>query len=90
MHNALQRRNSISRMGPLSTALALAQISTTLHSFDGSGGSEPYAGLVQGTDGDFYGTTYQGGTNDCGTVFKLKQSGAATSLTNSLTNKENI
>jgi uncharacterized repeat protein (TIGR03803 family) len=42
-------------------------------------GNMPSAALVQGTDGSFYGTTYQGGTNPllcysgegCGTVFKL-------------------
>ena len=46
---------------------------TTLHSFDQSDGANPDAGLIQATDGNFYGTTYGGGTNDncCGTVFKL-------------------
>ena len=34
-------------------------------------GRNPVAGLVQGTDGSFYGTTHQGRTNDNGTVFKL-------------------
>ena len=30
---------------------------TTVHSFGGQGGNSPYAGLVQGTDGNFYGAT---------------------------------
>src|SRR5580704_14705876 len=30
---------------------------TTVHSFGGQGGNGPYAGLVQGTDGNFYGAT---------------------------------
>ena len=50
---------------------------TTLHQFSGSDGAAPQGGLVQGTDGNFYGTTSQGGSstncqqNGCGTVFKL-------------------
>lgn len=48
---------------------------TTLYSFcaqpgclDGIG---PYGGLVQGTDGSFYGTTGYGGSSNDGLVFKL-------------------
>jgi uncharacterized repeat protein (TIGR03803 family) len=46
---------------------------TILHSFAGypTDGEVPYAGLVQATNGDFYGTTYSGGSNDRGTVFSL-------------------
>jgi uncharacterized repeat protein (TIGR03803 family) len=44
---------------------------TTLHSFDYTDGYGPSAGLVQGTDGKFYGTTYEGGASDDGTVFSL-------------------
>ena len=37
---------------------------TTLYSFTGGNdGANPQAGLVQGSDGNFYGTTYGGGTN---------------------------
>jgi uncharacterized repeat protein (TIGR03803 family) len=54
---------------------------TNLYSFTGGNdGSQPYAGLVQGTDGDFFGTTYAGGTNGNGTVFKISTNGALTSL----------
>jgi len=52
---------------------------TTLHSFIISDGANPYAGLVQGTDGNFYGTT-TGGLNGPGTVFKITPTGAFTSL----------
>jgi uncharacterized repeat protein (TIGR03803 family) len=46
---------------------------TILHSFGSvtGEGRNPDAGLVQGSDGNFYGTTSQGGTNDHGNVFKL-------------------
>jgi uncharacterized repeat protein (TIGR03803 family) len=44
---------------------------TTLVSFDSTNGAFPEAGLVQGRDGNFYGTTSQGGTNGYGTVFRL-------------------
>jgi uncharacterized repeat protein (TIGR03803 family) len=68
-------------------AVALhAQTFTTLHSFDGTDGSNPEAGLVHATDGDFYGTTSFGGANSdcegtsCGTVFKITPSGTLTTL----------
>jgi len=44
---------------------------TTLHSFDGKDGDDPYAGLVQYTDGNLYGTTATGGSYGRGTVFSL-------------------
>ncbi len=54
---------------------------TVLYSFaGGSDGEHPYAGVVQGSDGNFYGTTYQGGTSGFGTVFKLTPSGTETVL----------
>jgi uncharacterized repeat protein (TIGR03803 family) len=37
----------------------------------GSDGGSPQAGLVQGSDGNFYGTTFGGGVYGSGTVFKL-------------------
>jgi uncharacterized repeat protein (TIGR03803 family) len=54
---------------------------TTLYSFTGGNdGANPYAGLVQGSDGSFYGTTYFGGTYGNGTVFKISTNGVLTSL----------
>jgi uncharacterized repeat protein (TIGR03803 family) len=53
---------------------------TTLHSFDFMDGAIPHAGLVQGTDGNFYGTTVYGGTNNHGTVFKITPEGTLTTL----------
>jgi len=54
---------------------------TTLYSFGGGNdGAHPYAGLVQGCDGYFYGTTSGGGTNGQGTIFKISSDGIFTSL----------
>jgi len=54
---------------------------TTLYSFTGgSDGANTYAGLVQGTDGKFYGTTPTGGTNGVGSVFRISPSGTLTTL----------
>ncbi len=64
---------------------------TTLYSFcsqtnctDGWG---PVGGLIQGSDGNFYGTTAYGGTgvcgeSGCGTIFKITPSGNLTTLYN--------
>jgi uncharacterized repeat protein (TIGR03803 family) len=53
---------------------------TTLHSFDGPDGDRPSAGLVQATDGNFYGTTFEGGAHGDGTVFKITPEGTLTTL----------
>ena len=54
---------------------------TTLHSFNGTDGSgNSAAALVQGADGNFYGTTESGGANGPGTVFKITPSGTLTTL----------
>src|ERR1039457_747285 len=67
------------------TAIALpAQTLTTLYSFwSQSGcpdGAWPYAGLVQATNGGLYGTTYNGGTNSAGTIFKIAPGGTLTTV----------
>ena len=54
---------------------------TTLVNFNGSNGASPVFGpLVQGTDGNLYGTTELGGVSNVGTVFKMTTSGALTTL----------
>ena len=57
-----------------------AGVITPLVSFGYTDGGIPVAGLVQDTDGTFYGTTYYGGTNGVGSVFKMTAEGALTSL----------
>jgi uncharacterized repeat protein (TIGR03803 family) len=75
------------------TAVALpAQTFTTLYSFcsqtNCTDGFVPVAGLIQGTNGRFYGTTEYGGASNacwsgnhavgCGTVFEITPNGALT------------
>src|SRR5206468_4264945 len=43
-------------------------------------GANPFAGLVQGNNGSFYGTTRYGGTNGSGAVFEIKANGRLTRL----------
>jgi len=50
-----------------------AQTVTTLFSFDGHDGVQPAAGLVQGADGNLYGTTQE-------TIFKITPTGTLTTL----------
>jgi uncharacterized repeat protein (TIGR03803 family) len=71
------------------TAISLpAQTFTTLFSFDGTDGASPFAGLVQATDGNLYGTTTTGGAyigvfgTLSGTAFKITPSGTLTTLYN--------
>ena len=55
---------------------------TVIYNFTGSNGDGegPQGGLALGFDGNFYGTTYQGGTGHAGTIFKVTPSGAETVL----------
>jgi len=56
-------------------------VETALYSFSGgTDGSAPYAGVIQGGDGNFYGTTEAGGVNNAGTVFKVTPAGVETPL----------
>jgi uncharacterized repeat protein (TIGR03803 family) len=75
----------------VATAIAShAQTFTTLASFGGTDGNNPqYAGLTQGADGNFYGTTIWGGsviacgngnTFGCGNVYKITPSRTLTTV----------
>ena len=55
-----------------------AGVLTTLVSFSGADGHRPYAPFVQGTDGNFCGTTAYGGAGRGGRVFKMTPAGALT------------
>jgi uncharacterized protein (TIGR03437 family) len=54
---------------------------STFQDLDGNYGIDPNGGLIQATDGNFYGTTNEGGANsDNGTIFKLTPGGTVTTL----------
>jgi uncharacterized repeat protein (TIGR03803 family) len=56
---------------------------TVVHQFDNTDGAYPFGGLIQGTDGNFYGQTDLGGASDYGafgTVYKMTPSGKVTTL----------
>jgi uncharacterized repeat protein (TIGR03803 family) len=55
---------------------------TALYQFDQVHGSSPYAPLVQGSDGNFYGVTLAGGNLNLGVVFKITPSGTLSLLYN--------
>lgn len=62
-----------------------SQTFTSLASFDGADGGVPYDSLVQGLNGNFYGTTGFGGANQtcdngCGTVFEITPTGQVTTI----------
>lgn len=52
---------------------------TTIHTFTGSDGQSLNC-LVQGTDGNFYGSSQSGGANNLGVIFKMTATGAVTVL----------
>ena len=72
--------------------ITLSGAYTILHSFGSTSddGVVPTGGLVQALDGDFYGTTVSGGSNqcvqipqsggNCGTIFKITPNGTKTNL----------
>jgi len=57
-----------------------AQTFHTILSFDKPNGLDPVGPLVLVKDGNFYGTTLNGGTDDFGTVFKVTKKGTLTTL----------
>lgn len=59
-----------------------AGVETVLYSFGASStdGAGPSTGVIQGTDGNFYGTTTRGGAMGGGTVFKITAAGSETVL----------
>jgi uncharacterized repeat protein (TIGR03803 family) len=59
---------------------------SVLYSFARTNGQSPLAGLIVGTDGLLYGTTFDGGSSNNGTVFRIQQDGSNYTVLTSLTN----
>jgi uncharacterized repeat protein (TIGR03803 family) len=55
---------------------------TLIYQFDQTHGAGPMSPVIQGTDGNFYGTTSAGGTSGLGVVYKLTSAGVITVLHN--------
>jgi uncharacterized repeat protein (TIGR03803 family) len=53
---------------------------TTLYALNYGDGTYPQAGLVEGLDGNFYGTTYSGAAAGNGAVYRIGPTGAYTTL----------
>jgi len=64
----------------VTSAPAQSAFFTSLASFNGTDGANPGAALIQGTDGNFYGTGTYGGASGVGVVFKITPAGVLTTL----------
>jgi len=68
-------------LGAATAIASTAQTLTTVVSFNGTNGAAAEQPLIQGTDGNFYGTTLRGGgSNSAGTIFKITPGGTLTQL----------
>jgi len=72
---------SLLSAGVALTAQAQTYTYSLLHTFVGRGdGASPYAGLIEDSAGNFYGTSYYGGKYGLGSVFKMDSIGNVTIL----------
>jgi len=62
------------------SAAASGQTFTVLHTFVGEEGTTCQAPLIEASDGNFYGTTSQGGVHDAGTFFRIDSAGTFVKL----------
>lgn len=61
--------------------LATAQTLALLHTFSGGAeGATPQSSLIMDSSGNIYGTTTDGGSSNCGTIFRLDPAGNETIL----------
>jgi uncharacterized repeat protein (TIGR03803 family) len=62
------------------TTASPTQTLSTVANFDGTNGDDPIAPVIQGTDGNFYGTTLQDVLTSAGTIYQMTPSGTLTTL----------
>jgi autotransporter passenger strand-loop-strand repeat protein/uncharacterized repeat protein (TIGR03803 family) len=61
----------LSDLSSASGSVTYSSTLTTLVSFDGTNGAEPFSGLTADASGDLFGTTAYGGANGYGTVYEI-------------------
>jgi uncharacterized repeat protein (TIGR03803 family) len=66
--------------GVLLSSTVVLSVAGPVYVFSGPDGGSALGGLVQTSDGSFYGTTAYGGANGDGTVFQMSTNGALTTL----------
>ncbi len=76
--NNSSTNGKIFRMTPAGVLTILVNFTGTSGAFHGR---QPQSGLIEGSNGDFYGTTERGGASDMGTVFKIRTNGTAAGTT---------
>jgi uncharacterized repeat protein (TIGR03803 family) len=78
--NRADADGTIAELYDLSGTTAPETMISNLVSFGSSNGLHPHGGLLLGPDGNFYGTTRDGGDNNAGTIFRFTADGELTSL----------
>ena len=86
--NALDVVSSPSAMLTVLPVTAPSSSLSDLYPFASTGGGSinPYAGVIQGTDGNLYGTTVNGGSGLYGTAFRLFWASGVVTVLHSFTN----
>jgi uncharacterized repeat protein (TIGR03803 family) len=78
--NALNRVTSAGAVLTVASVTASGVTVSNLYSFTGTADGGNPNGLMQETNGNFYGTTQNGGVNSSGTVFQMSPAGVVTTL----------
>lgn len=77
LSGGLREDGTIFQMTPAGKVTTLYNFCANAYCTDGAG---PFAGLLKGANGNFYGTTGSGGTGSQGTIFEITPAGKLTTL----------